>query len=76
MVVPSSLRTLNAKVDRWFHDHVVIWWLVLATIPGGAYAGGQMLFNDASGFQAVVLGAVFGTIFATFTVVIQRWRRS
>lgn len=76
MVVPSRLRSVNAKVDQWFHDHVVIWWLVLATIPGGAYGAAHVLVNDGSTFQAFVLGSVFGAVFATFTVGIQRWRRS
>lgn len=71
----SRFREVNRKVDRWFHDHLVVWWLALVAIPGGAYAGGHMLLNDASVFQALLLGSVFGAIFATVTIVIQRWRR-
>lgn len=76
MVVPSSLRTANAKIDQWFHEHVAIWWFVLAVIPGGAYAGSQILLSDEPVVHAVVLGIVFGVVFATVTVVAQRWRRN
>jgi hypothetical protein len=75
MVVPSRLRKINEQVDQWFQDHVVIWWLVLAVIPGGTYAVAQILINGGSAFQAVVLGSVFGAIFATITVGIRRQRR-
>lgn len=76
MVVPSKLRTVNATVDQWFHDHVIIWWVVLAAIPGGAYAAAHVLINDEPAFQAIVLGGIFGAVFATVTVGMQRWRRS
>ena len=75
MVSPSSLRSKNRKADRWFRDHVVIWWLVLALVPGGVYASAEVLLDDGSLFHALVLGAVFGIVFATGTVFIQRWRR-
>lgn len=75
-MVPSRVRTANATANRWFREHVVLWWLVLATIPGGAYAGIQFLIGDGSAVQALVLGGVFGAIFATVTVVGQRWRSS
>lgn len=74
--MPSRLRTANEKVDQWFRNHVVIWWLALATIPGGTYAVAQLVLNDGSAFQAMVRGGVFGATFATLTVGIQRWRRS
>lgn len=74
MTDPSRLRRANDAVDRWFHDHVVLWWVVLAGIPGGAYAGSQILISDASSSHAVVLGAVFGAVLATITVGFQTWR--
>jgi hypothetical protein len=42
MGVFSGLRNINTKLDEWFHDHVVIWWVVLAAIPGGVYAGAEL----------------------------------
>jgi hypothetical protein len=66
---------VNEGVDRWFRDHVVVWWLVLAVVPGGTYAAAQMLLGDEPAFQAVLLGAVFGAGFATVTVVVQRRQR-
>lgn len=72
--MPSSLRQANETVDEWFHDHVVIWWLIMACIPGGAYAGAQLLISGGSPSHALVLGAVFGAIFATITVGVQAWR--
>ena len=68
----SNLRSANATVDRWFRDHVVLWWLILSTIPGGAYAGFHLVIDGGSLWQAMILGAVFGAVFATITVVIQR----
>jgi hypothetical protein len=76
MAVPSSLRTANARIDRWFREHVVIWWTVLAAIPASAYAGTQVFLDGEPPGHAVVLGSVFGVVFATVTVVAQRWRRS
>ena len=68
----ADLRSANATVDRWFRDHVVLWWLLLATIPGGAYAGFHLVIDGGSLRQAMVLGAAFGAVFATITVVLQR----
>lgn len=76
MAVPATLRRVNKRIDRWFRAHVVIWWLVLACIPGGAYAGEGILSNDGAPGHAVALGAVFGVTFATITVGIQRLRRN
>lgn len=74
MVVPSSLREQYRRTDRWLRDHVVVWWLVLALIPGGAYAVADVVLSDGAVHSALVLGAVFGATFATITVVLQRWR--
>lgn len=71
----AKLRSANAKVDRWLRDHVAVWWLVLALIPGGTYAIAEVLISDGSPARAVVLGAVFGATFATVTILFQRWRR-
>jgi hypothetical protein len=76
MVVLSKLRAANATVDRWFRDHVVVWWTVLAVVPGGAYAGAELLLTDGSAFRAILLGGVFGVVFATLTVGVQRWQSS
>jgi hypothetical protein len=76
MVVPSRLRTANAKLDQWFRNHVVIWWVVFATIPGGVYAVARLLTDGGSAFGAILHGGIFGVIFATITVVVQRRRRS
>lgn len=68
----DDLRRATATVDRWFRDHVALWWLLLATVPGGAYAGFHLVIDGGSPWQATLLGAVFGVVFATITVVLQR----
>lgn len=74
-MVLSRLMQLNATIDEWFREHVVIWWVILVVIPGGAYAVAQVVISGESTSQAVVFGGVFGVVFATLTVGIQRWRR-
>lgn len=74
MGLPFTLRGLNEHVDRWFRDHVVVWWVVLAVIPGIVFAGGELVLGGASLHAALILGAVFGIVFATVTVSFQRWR--
>ncbi len=70
----SRLLTLNAALAEWFRGHVVIWWLVLVLIPGGAYALAHVLLNAEATSEALVLGGIFGVVFATLTVGIQLWR--
>lgn len=75
MVNPSRLRTAYANADQWLREHVRAWWLLLAAIPGGTYAGAEVLLGDGALHSAVVLGAVFGATFATLTISVQRWRQ-
>jgi len=70
----SRLRRTNAALDRWLRDHVLVWWLLFAAVPAGAFAASEVLLGDGSTTGALVLGAVFGATFATVTVAVQRWR--
>jgi len=72
--MPSRLRALNDHVDRWFRDHVFVWWAVLAVIPGIIFAGAELVLGGARLHSSLILGAVFGVVFATITVGVKRWR--
>jgi hypothetical protein len=74
MGLPSTLSALNHHLDRWFRDHVIVWWIVLVVIPGIVFAGAEVVINGARLHSALILGAAFGVVFATITVAVQRWR--
>lgn len=73
--MPSTLSALNTRVDAWFRNHVILWWLVLAVVPGLSFAVMELALRDAALTHASILGVVFGGTFATVTVAVQRWRR-
>ena len=74
MGLPAKLRALDEHVERWFRDHVIVWWVVLATIPGLVFAGAEVWLGGTPLHSALILGGVFGVVFATITVGVQRWR--
>jgi hypothetical protein len=74
MGLPSTLRALNEHLDRWFRNHVVVWWVILAVIPGIAFAGAEVVLDGGRLHSALILGGAFGAVFATITVGVQRWR--
>ncbi|WP_159900121.1 hypothetical protein [Salinirussus salinus] len=73
--MPSSIRTSYASVADWLHEHAIVWWLILAVVPGATYGGAEMVLHDGSPTRAAVLGTAFGVTFATVSILVRRWRR-
>lgn len=71
----SRIRSSYATADQWLREHALVWWLLLAIVPGGAYAGAEALLNDGSLSRVLTLGVLFGVTFATVTVLLQRLRQ-
>ncbi|MFA9502843.1 hypothetical protein ACERIM_08660 [Natrinema sp. H-ect1] len=49
----------------------MLWHLLTVTVPGGVYAGSQIVIGGQSPESAVPIGIVFGLVFAVTTAVLK-----